>query len=134
MSIETSTDIYSVIRGLIGLPAQLTGVFATDVEAALVMPSPVDTVVAALEALYAAVLGGGYAEGQLTVVASACGRLAFLVTSYQWNGKTQRAADILAAMNAVVSGTAPDALTSAPAVDDPYKPAPAPIAPAPAIS
>lgn len=131
MTIETSTDIYGVVRGLIALPAPLTGRFATDLEAALVMPSPVDTVVTALEALYAAVMGEGYGDGQLTAAASACGRLAFLVTTYQWHGKTQRAADMLVAMNAVVAGTAPGALASPPAVDDAYLPPPAPLAPAP---
>ena len=133
MTIATTTDIYAALRSFLPILQKLTGEPAAALEEAVALPSPVDTVVNAMEALYAAVKTGDFtADGQPTVVCGCC-QAAYLVTFYQWHGKTQRAADITAAMNAIDGGETIASACASIAVDTRFAPPPAPIlAPPPA--
>ncbi len=125
MTITTTTDIYAVIADLYPALSILTGDLRTALVDALAKPSPVDTVSDALEALFAAVKGDTLTGADLTTVVAACNQTAFLCTTYQWHGKTQRGADISAAMNAIDGGTAVATACNSVEVDPRFAPAPA---------
>jgi hypothetical protein len=129
MTIETSTDIFATRNCLYPVLGQLTGEPATALSEAVGKPSPVDTLVEAMEALYGAVVGGNYAAGSETQIVHSCAQAAYLVAYYQWHGKTQRAADITVAMRAVDNGTAVSIACSATPVDVRFAP-PTPVIPA----
>jgi hypothetical protein len=131
MTIQTSTEIFETLAPLPGVAYRMDGKWKDAALAAIVQPSPVVRVDEAAEALYAAVMQDTALTGDtLLAVATLAGQLAYLLTYYQWHGKTQRGADITAAMNAVVAGTAPSALSNPPAVAETFAPPPpAPVAP-----
>ena len=118
MAIPTTTDIYAAISGLYPTVSILTGDHHTALVEALAKPSPVDTVSDALEVLLAAVKADTLTGADLATVVAACNQMAFLCTTYQWHGKTQRGADITVAMNAIVDGTPVAQACSAIAVDE----------------
>ena len=135
MTILTSADIFATLTSASAVRDSLHDPHKTAFDAAMTFGrSPVDMASDAVEALYAAVLQDTALTGAaLTAVATACKQVGFLLVVYGWHGKAQRCADMGVAMEAVVAGTAPSALTGAPAVDSAFAPTPALIpAPTPA--
>lgn len=126
-NISTSSDFSSANSTLAALIPLLHAPHQGAVIAALNMPSPVDRIVQGMEATYAAVIQDSALTGaNLTEVATAAGQLGYWVTFYQWHGKGDRGGAINVAMNAVVSGTAPSALTGNPVVDTAFAAPPSP--------
>ena len=135
MTIPTSTDIYATLNAAFVARDSLHDPHKTAFEKAMAFGrSPVDMAAEGVEALYAAVIQDTALTGAaLTAVATACKQVGFLVVVNGYYGKAQRCADMGVAMEAVVAGTAPSALTGAPAVDSAFAPTPALIpAPTPA--
>ena len=120
MAISVTQDLYNPAGILASVLGDLNDPYKTAAAQALDL-APMDRLHRGYETLYAAVVQDTTLTGAaLIAVATACAQFAYPVAYYNFWGSGQRATAVVAAMNAVVSGTAPSALTSPPAVDSAF--------------